>query len=130
LVSIELDLTVRTYDIDIAGHVNNVVFVRWLEDARVELFNKLRSIAELMQEGLFPVVTKTEIQYKRQIKLNDECRILMRLDSIRHSLMFLVAEVYVGDSLCAKATQQCAIIDLNTNVIKRVTLEDSFRILP
>lgn len=40
LLFIEVPLFVNTYDIDVAGHVNNIVYVRWLEDMRNELFSQ------------------------------------------------------------------------------------------
>jgi acyl-CoA thioesterase FadM len=39
-LSVELSLNVNTYDIDVAGHVNNIVYIRWLEDMRNILYNK------------------------------------------------------------------------------------------
>ena len=32
----EMGITVQPYDIDFAAHVNNVVYVRWIEDLRIE----------------------------------------------------------------------------------------------
>jgi acyl-CoA thioester hydrolase len=34
---VEINLPVRTYDIDFAGVVSNTVYVRWLEDLRLEM---------------------------------------------------------------------------------------------
>ena len=34
---VTLPHNVQTYDIDFANHVNNQVYVRWLEDLRMEL---------------------------------------------------------------------------------------------
>lgn len=36
----ESELEVKTYDIAAAGHVNNIVYARWLEDLRNMLFKK------------------------------------------------------------------------------------------
>ncbi len=47
---------IKTYDIDIAGHVNNIVFVRWLEELRVKLFEQTLPIVDLIKENKFPVV--------------------------------------------------------------------------
>lgn len=43
----ELVFSIRTYEIDAAGHVNNIAYVKWLEDLRCELFNKYFSIDAL-----------------------------------------------------------------------------------
>jgi acyl-CoA thioester hydrolase len=35
----EQPLPIRTYDIDFAGIVSNIVFIRWLEDLRLALLD-------------------------------------------------------------------------------------------
>ena len=39
-ISVKLDLIINTYDIDVAGHVNNAVYVQWLEKLRTKLFTE------------------------------------------------------------------------------------------
>ena len=36
---IALDLPIKTYDIDFAGIVSNIVYIRWLEDLRLKMIN-------------------------------------------------------------------------------------------
>ena len=36
----EQPLPIRTYDIDFAGIVSNIVFIRWLEDLRLGLLDQ------------------------------------------------------------------------------------------
>ena len=37
-LEISLDLPIKTYDIDFAGIVSNIVYIRWLEDLRLKMF--------------------------------------------------------------------------------------------
>ena len=69
---IESRIDIKSYDIDLAGHVNNIVYVRWLEDLRVALFQKISPLQNLFKEGLYPVVFKLDITYKKALKFNDE----------------------------------------------------------
>jgi acyl-CoA thioester hydrolase len=48
---IEIDFPVRTYDIDLANHVSNIVYSRWLEDLRLEMMNKYFPLYELLSRG-------------------------------------------------------------------------------
>ncbi|MFI5207159.1 MAG: acyl-CoA thioesterase [Gemmatimonadales bacterium] len=65
----ELPLTVVPGDIDVLGHVNNVVYVRWVQDAAVAHWRALTS--HLQQEGLAWVVVRHEIDYKRAAHAGD-----------------------------------------------------------
>ena len=48
----EQPLPIRTYDIDFAGIVSNIVFIRWLEDLRLGLLDQayplIRALAGLI----------------------------------------------------------------------------------
>jgi acyl-CoA thioester hydrolase len=43
---VEIPLPVRTYDIDFAGIVNNIVYIRWLEDLRLEMLARYFPLAD------------------------------------------------------------------------------------
>lgn len=59
-------LTVRTYECDQYGHVNNATFLNYLEYARVELLREMGySLNSFQKMGLLLLVVKIEIGYKR-----------------------------------------------------------------
>lgn len=63
---------VKTYDIDFAQIVSNIVYVRWLEDLRLAFLNTHYPLADLLADGISPVLAKTEIEYHRAIRLLDQ----------------------------------------------------------
>jgi acyl-CoA thioester hydrolase len=66
----ELAIHVEKEDIDALGHVNNVVYVRWVQDAAVAHW---RSAATAEQQAdLVWVVLRHEIDYKHAARLGDE----------------------------------------------------------
>lgn len=68
---IEIHLPVRTYDIDFAGIVNNIVYIRWLEDLRLEMLSLHFPLGEQLKNGIMPVIVQTKIDYKQPIKISD-----------------------------------------------------------
>ena len=73
-----LPIEVQADDIDRLGHVNNVIYVRWVQDAAVDHWRTLATPAQ--QAECVWVVVRHEIDYKRSAKLGDA----------------LVAETWVG----------------------------------
>jgi acyl-CoA thioester hydrolase len=65
----ELPIKVRDEDIDRLGHVNNVVYLRWVQEAATAHWNVLASAEERAQ--LVWVVVRHEIDYKRSAMLGD-----------------------------------------------------------
>src|SRR5947208_6147204 len=51
-LEVELLLAVRTYDIDFAGHVSNIVYIRWLEDLRLQFLNEHLPLQEQWANGV------------------------------------------------------------------------------
>jgi len=69
LDAFELPITVEPADIDRLGHVNNVTYVRWVQDAAVAHWKAAASAED--QARLYWVVLRHEIDYKQPAFLKD-----------------------------------------------------------
>lgn len=69
-VPFELAIDVRPEDIDQLGHVNNVVYLRWVQEAATAHWMALTSDEE--QAALLWVIVRHEIDYKRPAFLADK----------------------------------------------------------
>ncbi len=65
----ELPIRVLQSDIDELGHVNNVVYLRWVQDAAVAHWRAAATPQQ--QAGVLWVVVRHEIDYKRAARLED-----------------------------------------------------------
>lgn len=69
------ELTVRGYELDSFGHVNNAVYLQYAETALWNFFN-VSGLLKLMEaEGLFPVLLESKQRYMHELRLLDEVRI-------------------------------------------------------
>jgi acyl-CoA thioester hydrolase len=76
-ISFELVLRVEAADIDRQGHVNNLVYLRWVQDVATAHWQVLAS--EEDQAALIWVVLRHEIDYMIAALSGDELRIRTRL---------------------------------------------------
>ncbi|HEY1205778.1 MAG: thioesterase family protein [Bryobacteraceae bacterium] len=65
----ELPILVEAADIDELGHVNNVTYLRWVQDAAVAHWRARAPAAD--QAKLFWIVLRHEIDYKQPARLGD-----------------------------------------------------------
>ena len=84
---IETDVQVFFFDTDCAGVVHNIAYLRFIEIARTLLAEQLgMGLRAMSEEQLFPVVIRTEIDYKRPAVLSDKLVVhgwLERVDRMR-----------------------------------------------
>jgi len=65
-----MSISVQPGDIDQLGHVNNVVYLRWVQDLAIAHWQSKASAED--QARLLWVVVRHEIDYKRPALLGDE----------------------------------------------------------
>lgn len=64
---------VMFFDTDCGGVVHNLAYLRMIETCRTHLAGKMgMNLREMSETQLFPVLTRTEIDYKRPAKLGDQ----------------------------------------------------------
>jgi acyl-CoA thioester hydrolase len=68
---VELPIIVKTYDIDFANIVHNRVYIRWLEDLRQQLLTKYYPMEAMLADGVSPILTRTEIDYRWPVRFGD-----------------------------------------------------------
>jgi acyl-CoA thioester hydrolase len=84
-----LEFTVRDYECDIQGVVNNANYQHYLEHARHEfLISRGISFSQLHDEGIDLTVTKVEIEYKYPLRSRD--MFIVRLNILREGNVRIV----------------------------------------
>ncbi len=81
--TIETREEVMFFDTDCGGVVHNIAYLRMIETARTRLAALMgMKMREMAQTQLFPVVVRTEIDYKKPARLGDELIIHGRLETV------------------------------------------------
>ena len=60
---------------DAFNHINNVVYFRYFENARIAYFERTPIFDQLAKTGIGPVVGQTECRYKRPLTYPDQIRV-------------------------------------------------------
>ena len=105
---------VKTYDIDFAQIVSNIVYVRWLEDLRLAFLEAYYPMADLVADGFSPVLAKTEIEYHRAVRLLDKPTGRMWAGKIERVRWQVRAEFVVDGVVTTTAVQAGYFVSLDT----------------
>jgi len=111
-VSYSYTLRVEESHIDNLLHVNNVVYLQWVNDISEKHWNKLAS-SEL-KEKYFWVVLRHELDYLNQAVLHDELTIKTWVGESRGVKSVRHVEIYKGETLLLRAASTWCLIDAKT----------------
>lgn len=91
---IETREEVMFFDTDIGGVVHNIAYLRMIETARTRLAAKLgMRLREMAQTQVYPVVVRTEIDYRKPATLGDELVIQGRLERVERARFWVAFEI-------------------------------------
>ncbi len=111
---LKIRLRVRSYELDSFGHVNNAVYLNYLEFARGE-FLRLRglSFADFHRWKVFPYVIRINIEYKSSSGFDDELEITGKITNQTYTSFTLEKEIFnlSTQKLAAKAEVVLAFVN-------------------
>lgn len=113
--SIETREEVMFFDTDCAGVVHNLAYLRMIETCRTRLAAIMGMDLRSMSEGqVFPVLVRTEIDYRRPGVLGDWVRIRGTLDRVSRARFWCKFEMHreANGDLLVTARQALALVKM------------------
>ena len=112
---VQTEVQVMFFDTDCGGVVHNIAYLRFIEIARTLLAAELgMKLTEMAATERYPIVVRTEIDYRRAAKLGDRLLIdgwLDRLERVRFCCAFQIKRPS-DDALIADCRQTLAIVQM------------------
>lgn len=91
---IETREEVMFFDTDIGGVVHNIAYLRMIETARTRLASQLgMQLREMARTQVYPVVVRTEIDYRKPSTLGDVLVIRGRLERVERARFWVAFEI-------------------------------------
>jgi YbgC/YbaW family acyl-CoA thioester hydrolase len=113
--TISTEVQVMFFDTDCAAVVHNIAYLRFIEIARTLLAEKIGMGLKAMAEtGQYPVVVRTEIDYRKPATLGDVLDVHGRLDTVERMRFWCAFEIRRrGDNaLIVESRQMLALIQM------------------
>jgi len=105
-MSYEYVITVRGYEIDSFGHVNNAVYLNYFEQARWEILSSRDLLEYFKTNGLLLVVTEANIRYSQEATVFDE---LVVVTDMHNAPPYLVFNNVIRNAATGEIITRCTV---------------------
>ncbi len=124
--ALSVDCRVRWGDLDALGHVNNTVFFRFFEEARIALLDRigLRAQREATRTG--PILAATSCRFLRPLGFPDDLRCEAWVESIGNT-SFVVAYRLVSAAVGEAATGDSVVVNYDYDAQAKTPLPATVR---
>ena len=123
---------IHTFHIDFLGHVNNGIYIQWMEIGRSKLLEAVGMVThQILKQSFAPLLVQTTIAYKKPLYLGDHARIELWLSELRNTTGILEYRFYNSQHvLVAEGTQKGLFIDTKTMLPRRLLPEERALFVP
>ena len=112
---LETEVQVMFFDTDCAAVVHNLAYLRFIETARTLLAEQLgMGLVGMAETALYPVVLRTEIDYRKPARLGDKLVVHGRLDVVERMRFWVAFQIMrpADGALIAESRQSLAVIQM------------------
>lgn len=114
-------------EMDAFQHVNNVVYARWLETARMLYFERVGLVRRVREEGVGPILARTAIDYRRPVTYPDTVRVDVSVTRIGGSSFTMAFRVWSEAQAAEVATGEQVIVIYDYRAGKTAPVDEGLR---
>ncbi|HEY5892741.1 MAG TPA: thioesterase family protein [Chthoniobacterales bacterium] len=119
-------IQVMFFDTDCAAMVHNLAYLRFIETARTLLAEQMgMNLRSMSEGGEFPIVVRTEIDYRSSAVLADRLEVHGRLEKMQRSRFWVALEIIRPEDgkLIVTCRQMLALIRMPGGKVMRMPVE-------
>ncbi len=113
-MTFSVHVTVRGYELDVNGHMNQAVYHQYAEHARWEALRAAGLVPDKMRvDGLGPVVLESTVKHLRELHLTDEVTVTCQFEWGEGKAFWIHQQIRTLDgTVCAEFTVVLGLMDL------------------
>lgn len=123
---VTVELPVNWGDMDAFGHVNNTIYLRWFEQARIVYFERIGLAGRMRTEGVGPILARAACNYEQPLEYPDTVRIaatITKLGNTSFTMEYRVTSAKKGPA----ATGECVVVLVDYKRGGKVPLDEGLR---
>lgn len=125
---VSIELPVAWGDMDAFAHVNNTVYLRWFETARIAYFERLGIASRMIADQVGPILARTAVNYRLPVTYPDTVRVsatVVRLGTTSLMMQYRVTSRAHQDAVAAEG--EATVVMVRYPHGAKVPLDAAFR---
>lgn len=123
---IKLELRLDWSEMDLFGHVNNVQYFKFIQAARVNLWEQVKSMTALWERRIGPSLASSGCQFKKQLFYPGNIVVQSRIEFIKTTSFGIHHQILdQAKEVCAEAHDVVVMFDFNKH--EKVPISDAMR---
>lgn len=110
-------------DMDMLGHVNNVIYYRYMESARIDYFKEMN----LFGHGIMMVISKSNCQYLSSVVYPDQLYIGACVEEIRNSAVRMSYTLFSEQQKKVVAIGEAVMVCLDENTQQKTNIPSKLK---
>ena len=114
-------------EMDSMGHVNNILYFRYFESARLAYFERVGFLDEMKRSGVGPILATTQCRFRKPLTYPDRVRVgasVKNLQADRFTTLYRIESVALAT---IAADGEGLIVAFDYNEKRKTALPDSIR---
>ncbi len=124
---VSVTIPVAWGEMDAFQHVNNVVYARWLETARMLYFERVGLVKRVREEGVGPILARTVIDYRRPVTYPDVVRVDVTVSRVGGSSFTMSFRVWSEAQGVEVATGEQVIVNYDYRAGRTEPIDEALR---
>ena len=123
---ITLELPVQWGDMDAAQHVNNTVYLRWMESARIEMFKKMHE-GDFQFKRIVPILAWQDCKYIFPVTYPDTVVITLDILELMEDRVLCEGKIYSKNHDRLAAISKTLLMAYDIEELKKHTFPQAWR---
>ncbi|AQS40668.1 putative thioesterase [Shewanella psychrophila] len=119
---VHTEISVAWGEMDALQHVNNVVYFKYFETARIDFFNQINLLGDLQTTQVGPILSDNHARYKRPVTFPDTLLVSVKISDIKADRFMMNYTVFSKTQAAATTLGSSQVVMFNFKTGKKATL--------
>ena len=124
---IAVEIPVAWGEMDAYGHVNNAVYLRWFETARIHYFAGSGVEARMKSERVGPILARATVDYRRPVTYPDTVRVEVTVSKLGNTSFTMTYRLHSRAQAALAAEGESVVVMVDYGSGAKVPLDEGLR---